>query len=265
MGVNYSIVVIVAFWMNYFAPMEKDILDKSTCFESIVNTRRAVRKFDPTDYDPLSVTRSLERAHLAPSSSNMQLWEFYRVSTPDTMKLLSKFCMGQNTTETAREMIVVVVRPDLWRRRAQSNFNFVKENLGDRPAFKGRSALSYYSKLMPMLYNNDVLGIRGAIKKLVAWFIGLRRPMVREVSGTDIRIVAHKSAALAAQTFMLSMVAEGHDTCPVEGFDSKRVKRLLNLPRRAEINMVITCGKRIPEGIYGPRFRVPLSEVVFQR
>jgi nitroreductase len=239
--------------------------DTAECFNTIVHTRRAVRKFDPTDYDPQAVTRSLERAHLAPSSSNMQLWEFYRVSTPDTMKLLSRFCMGQNTTETAREMIVVVVRPDLWRRRAQSNFNFVKENLGDRPAFKGRSALSYYSKLMPMLYNNDVLGIRGTIKKLVAWFIGLRRPMVREVSGTDIRIVAHKSAALAAQTFMLSMVAEGHDTCPVEGFDSKRVKRLLNLPRRAEINMVITCGKRIPEGIYGPRFRVPLSEVVFNR
>ena len=245
--------------------MSMKMTDTAECFNTIVHTRRAVRKFDPTDYDPQAVTRSLERAHLAPSSSNMQLWEFYRVSTPDTMKLLSRFCMGQNTTETAREMIVVVVRPDLWRRRAQSNFNFVKENLGDRPAFKGRSALSYYSKLMPMLYNNDMFGIRGAIKKLVAWFIGLRRPMVRQVSGTDMRIVAHKSAALAAQTFMLSMVAEGHDTCPVEGFDSKRVKRLLNLPRRAEINMVITCGKRIPEGIYGPRVRVPLSEVVFQR
>jgi nitroreductase len=239
--------------------------NRSIYFDEIVRTRRAVRKFHPTDYDPDAVTKSLERAHLAPSSSNMQLWEFYRVSKPETMKLLSRFCMGQSTTETAREMIVVVARPDLWRRRAQSNFNFVKENLGDRPAFKGRSALSYYGKLMPMLYNNDILGIRGGIKKLVAWFIGLRRPMVREVTGSDMRIVTHKSAALAAQTFMLSMVAEGHDTCPVEGFDSVRVKRLLNLPRRAEINMVITCGKRIPEGIYGPRFRVPLSEVIFQR
>jgi nitroreductase len=245
--------------------MENDQKNWGNCFEQIVQTRRAVRKFHATDYDPNAVTRSLERAHLAPSSSNMQLWEFYRVSQPETMKLLSRFCMGQNTTETAREMIVVVARPDLWRRRAQSNFNFVKENLGDRPAFKGRSALSYYTKLMPILYNNDMFGFRGAIKKVVAWFIGLRRPMVREVTGSDIRVVTHKSAALAAQTFMLSMVAEGHDTCPVEGFDSVRVKRLLNLPRRAEINMVITCGKRIPEGIYGPRFRVPLSEVVFQR
>lgn len=239
--------------------------DSAAVFDSIVNTRRAVRKFHPTDYDPQSVTRSLARAHLAPSSSNMQLWEFYRITTPEVKKQLSRFCMGQNTTESAREMIVVVARPDLWKRRAQSNFNFVKENLGDRPAFKGRSALQYYGKLMPLLYNNDVLGIRGFLKKIVAWFVGLRRPMVRQVAGTDMRIVAHKSAALAAQTFMLSMVAEGHDTCPVEGFDSKRVKRLLNLPRRAEINMVITCGKRIPEGIYGPRFRVPLSEVVFER
>jgi nitroreductase len=237
--------------------------DLPICFDFIVNTRRAVRKFHPTDYDPMAVTRSLQRAHLAPSSSNMQLWEFYRVSTPAKMKELSRYCMSQNTTETAREMIVVAARPDLWRRRARSNYDFVEKNLGDRPAFKGRSALSYYSKLMPILYNNDPLGIRGGIKMLVAWFIGLRRPMVRQVNRTDMRIVAHKSAALAAQTFMLSMVAEGHDTCPVEGFDSKRLKKLLDLPSRAEINMVITCGKRIPEGIYGPRFRVPLEEVVF--
>ncbi|MFM7725928.1 MAG: nitroreductase family protein, partial [Flavobacteriales bacterium] len=199
-----------------------------------------------------AVTRSLERAHLAPSSSNMQLWEFYRVSTPEVKKELSRYCMGQNTTETAREMIVLVARPDAWRRRAKSNLDFVKKNLGDRPAYKGQSALSYYGKLIPLLYNNDPFGIRGGIKRVVAFFIGLRRPMVREVAGSDMRIVAHKSAALAAQTFMLSMVAEGHDTCPVEGFDSRRVKKLLKLPRRAEINMVITCGKRIPEGIYGP-------------
>ena len=243
--------------------MNADENARSACFDDIVKTRRAVRKFNPADYDPMAVTRSLQRAHLAPSSSNMQLWEFYRVSTPAKMKELSRYCMGQNTTETAREMIVVVTRPDLWRRRARSNYDFVEKNLGDRPAFKGRSALSYYSKLMPILYNNDPLGIRGGIKMLVAWFIGLRRPMVRQVNRTDMRIVAHKSAALAAQTFMLSMVAEGHDTCPVEGFDSKRLKKMLDLPSRAEINMVITCGKRIPEGIYGPRFRVPLEEVVF--
>jgi len=234
----------------------------SASFESIVNHRRSVRKFHPEDYDPAAVTESLRRAQLAPNSSNMQLWEFYRVSDSSSLKAMGEACLGQNTAMTAREMVVVVVRPDLWRQRAQANYDHVQNVHGDRPSFRGQSALDYYGKLMPLLYNNDALGIRGFFKKMYVTFLGLKRPMVRQVTGTDVRIVVHKSAALAAQTFMLSMVAEGHDTCPVEGFDSVRVKKILQLPSRAEINMVITCGKRIPEGIYGDRFRVPSEWVV---
>jgi nitroreductase len=40
-----------------------------------------------------------------------------------------------------------------------------------------------------------------------------------------MRIVAQKSAALAAQNFMISMAAVNYDTCPMEGFDSLRVKK----------------------------------------
>lgn len=237
----------------------------SSSFEEIVNTRRAVRKFHESDYNADAVTQSLRRAQLAPSSSNMQLWEFYRVSKKEDLAELSLICMGQNTTATAQEAVVVVARPDLWRKRAEANQENVKRVHGDRPSFRGQSALAYYGNLVPKLYNNDFLGIRGLIKKIYVTYVGWKKPMVREVTGSDVRVVVHKSAALAAQTFMLSMVAEGHDTCPVEGFDSVRLKRFLNLPSGAEINMVITCGKRIPEGIYGDRFRVPSSDVVFQK
>jgi nitroreductase len=41
-----------------------------------------------------------------------------------------------------------------------------------------------------------------------------------------MRIVAQKSAALAAQNFMISMAAVNYDTCPMEGFDSLRVKNI---------------------------------------
>ena len=76
-----------------------------------------------------------------------------------------------------------------------------------------------------------------------------------------MRIVAHKSAGLAAQTFMLSMADINYDTCPMEGFDSLRVKKALKLPRKVEINMIISCGIRMPEGVYGERFRIPFKEV----
>jgi nitroreductase len=39
----------------------------------------------------------------------------------------------------------------------------------------------------------------------------------------------HKSCGLAAQTFMLSIVAAGYDCCPMEGFDARYVKKALNL------------------------------------
>jgi nitroreductase len=34
---------------------------------------------------------------------------------------------------------------------------------------------------------------------------------------------------------MLAMSNEGYDTCPMEGFDSRRVKKILNLPFGAEV------------------------------
>ena len=80
-----------------------------------------------------------------------------------------------------------------------------------------------------------------------------------------MRIVAHKSSALAAQNFMLSMTSKGYDTCPMEGFDSIRVKKILKLNRFAEINMIIGCGIRTSKGVYGKRFRIPFDKVYKKR
>ena len=99
------------------------------------------------------------------------------------------------------------------------------------------------------------------LKYLIFQVIGLFRPIYRQARLSDMRIVAHKSAGLAAQNFMISMAAIGYDTCPMEGSDTLRVKQILNIPRSAEINMIIGCGIRNEKGIYGPRFRVPFNEV----
>ena len=95
--------------------------------------------------------------------------------------------------------------------------------------------------------------------------MGLRKPFVRITGKADQRVVVHKSCALAAQTFMLSVAAEGYDSCPMEGFDGHRVKKLLQLPKGAEVSMIVAVGKGTEKGIYGPRFRVPYEEVVFTR
>jgi len=78
---------------------------------------------------------------------------------------------------------------------------------------------------------------------------------------SDLRVITHKSVALAAENFMLSMAEYGYDTCPMEGSDTNRVKKILKLPRKAEITMIIGCGIRAENGIYSERFRVPFEDV----
>ena len=237
---------------------------KKTVTEAI-HYRRSVRVFqEQVEIDTEKVKKCIAEATLAPTSSNLQLWEFYHITDKSVLQKMTDACLGQNAAKTAKQLVVVVARKDLWRKRAQANIDFLKESYGeknkDEYSKREKFALNYYQKLIPTIYT-DFLGILGWIKYGVFQILGLFKPVYRQTRNADMRIVAHKSAGLAAQTFMLAMAAIDYDTCPMEGSDTLRVKKLLKLPRGAEINMVIGCGVRDEKGIYGPRFRVPFEEV----
>lgn len=235
-----------------------------------IQYRRSTRLYKDDPIDTQKVKQCLYSATLAPTSSNLQLWEFYHVTDLSTLEQLASACFNQNAAKTAKQLVVVVTRKDLWRKRANSNIEFLnkiydKPNLEERWLKRKKMAINYYKKLIPTIYM-DVFGILGFFKYVGFQIVGLFRPIYRQTRLSDMRIVAHKSAALAAENFMLSMAAIGYDTCPMEGSDTLRVKQILNLPRGAEINMVIGCGIRDDDkGIYGPRFRVPFEEVYFER
>ena len=240
-------------------------MEKPTTFIQVLNYRRSVRVYDSSKkIETAIVKKCLQQATLAPSSSNLQLWEFHHVTSPVILEKLTEACLDQSAAKTAKEMVVVVVRKDLWKKRASSNLSHLNAVFGKKApseySSREKFALNYYSKLMPFVYS-DFLGIFGYIKYLISWITGFLKPTYRQLRNSDMRIVAHKSAGLAAQTFMLSMAAEGYDTCPMEGSDTLRIKKILNLPYSAEINMVISCGIRKPEGVYGDRFRIPFEEV----
>lgn len=231
-----------------------------------INYRRSVRIYDENKtIDSSIVKKCIEQASLAPTSSNMQLWEFYHITSKDVVSKIAPLCFNQNAAKTAQELVVFVVRKDLWRKRAKANLDFMDEAFGkntpkSKQSSREKVARNYYGKLIPFVYF-DFFGILGIFKYLLTLITGLFKPIYREVKNSDMRIVAHKTCGLAAQTFMLSMASEGYDTCPMEGSDTWRVKRVLGLPVSAEINMIVSCGIRKPEGVYGKRFRIPFDEV----
>ena len=234
-----------------------------------VQYRRSVRIYDDKkQIDETIVKECLENAALAPNSSNMQLWEFYHITSKETIAKIAPFCFNQNAARTAQQLVVFMVRKDLWKKRAKANLNYLdsvygKNNPKEKQSSREKVARNYYGKLIPFAYG-EFLGIFGFLKYVMVSVLGLFKPMYRQVTKNDMRIVAHKTCGLAAQTFMLSMAAKGYDTCPMEGSDTLRIKRVLKLPRNAEINMIVSCGIRKPEGVYGERFRIPFDEVYKQ-
>jgi nitroreductase len=233
--------------------------------EEIVNYRRSVRHYKDLPIDSAKVKHCIELATLAPNSSNMQLWEFYHITDPAILKRLAAACLNQESATTAQQMVVFVTRQDLFSIRAKKMMeleikNVEKNSPKEKQIKRTKTRKIYYGKLMPFLYMRFA-GILGMVRKILVNIIGIFRPIVYQVSENDMRVVVHKTCALAAQTFMLAMAGENYDTCPMEGFDSKKVKRILHLPCGAEINMIISCGIRDDKGVWGDRMRIPFEEV----
>ena len=236
-------------------------------FDKIVRIRRSVRRYKKTEINDDDVKDSILHASLAPNSSNLQLWEFYHVTSEKLMNRISEACFNQPAARTANQFVVIVTRKDLWNKRRIFNINTIKNktlNASDKSLKNRDLALKYYKYLIPTIYR-EFFGLLGYIRYINAMIIGLFRPIYRQVTNSDMRVVAHKSSALAAQNFMLSMTSKGYDTCPMEGFDSLRVKRILSLPYSSEINMVISCGIRDDDGVYGKQIRVPFDDIYFKR
>ena len=236
-------------------------------FDKIVRIRRSVRRYKKTEINDDDVKDSILHASLAPNSSNLQLWEFYHVTSEKLMNKISEACFNQPAARTANQFVVIVTRKDLWNKRRIFNINTIKNktlNTSDKSLKNRDLALKYYKYLIPTIYK-EFFGLLGYIRYINAMIIGLFRPIYRQVTNSDMRVVAHKSSALAAQNFMLSMTSKGYDTCPMEGFDSLRVKRILSLPYSSEINMVISCGIRDDDGVYGKQIRVPFDDIYFKR
>lgn len=217
-------------------------------FFEAVRARRSIRKYTEKPVPAGVIERALDAALLAPNSSNLQTWRFFWVQDPAKKKKLVEYCLGQSAARTAQELIVVVADPSLWRKTNER----IKAWLETLPKVPGVVKI-YYHKLVPALYGQLWAA---PFKWLLYNVTGLFRPMQRRpATFRDIQEVSIKSAALASENFMLAVSAQGFATCPMEGFDEWRVKRLLGLGWGARVVMCISVGEAAPNGTWGPQVR----------
>ena len=224
-------------------------------FFDLVEKRRSVRKFSNENVPDEVIMKALKAALLAANSSNLQPWEFYWIKDEKKKEDLVKACFSQNAAKTAQELIVAVSRIDTWKRNRDLILKDYKEKGKLLPIIE-----KYYNKVIPLSYWHDRFGFFGGMKKIISIFmkiIGLFKPIPRgPIYRHDVFEIVTKTTALACQNFMMALVAQGYDSCPMEGFDHKRVKKILNLNSKSHVVMILGVGKADPKGIYGERFRI---------
>ncbi len=241
---------------------EKTLPVSWDAFENILTNRRSVRVYENTPVPDEVVEKCLKAALLAPNSSNLQCWEFYWLHSEEAKKEAAKICLSQPAATTAPVLIACVARTKTWRKnrdRMLKQFEVAEASGTQIP----NSAKAYYQKLVPFFYSMGPLGVWGFIKKIIFFLRGLKEPTPREpTSEAGMKLWAVKSTALACQNLMMAFSAAGYDSCPMEGYDSARLKKFLKLGSDAVPVMLISAGKRARGGIYGPRFRFPSEEFI---
>lgn len=222
-------------------------------FFEAVSRRRSVRNYSAKPVPPEIVNRAIDAALIAPNSSNMQTWRIYWVKDPAKKAALKIACLDQGAARTAQQLLVFTAHPKEW----QTSQRLILDSLKNEPR---KDLKDYYTKLMPFLYGYQWLA---PLKWLGFNIAGLFRPVPRgPITLRDRQETAIKSCALACENFMLAIAAQGFDTCPMEGFDSSRVRKVLQTRCSETIVMVISVGERTERGIWGPQFRVPRNVVV---
>ena len=222
-----------------------DVPETAAAFHRIAEERRTIRAFRPDPVPRDVLDRCLESALRAPSSSNLQPWEFVVIRDPEVRKRANAICFDQRGPQTAPLLIALVTHRDTHRRHAR----FILDTLKERGVLR-KSQEKYWGRLMPLLYAQGPFGLLGLVKKAASRIVSCFRPMADLQSLADLRAMTHKSTALAAATFMLALRAEGFDSCPMEGFDPWRARKLLGLPRGAEVCMFLAVGRRAEGGIW---------------
>jgi nitroreductase len=221
--------------------------------------RRAARHYRPEPVPVGEILGILDQTRLTPSGYNLQPVHFVLVTDPGVKRRLRRACMGQQQVEEASAVVVFV--SDLHPHRGRLDAILARDL--EAGAIDPKYA-EFSRRVVRLTFEGGPLGVWGLVKAGVLAAARLVRPMLTPMlTGCQRREWALRQAAMAGQTFLISAAARGLDTCPMEGFDPWRVRRVLGVPRRYLVALVVTVGKAVPHE-RPRRVRLPLQDLLHE-
>lgn len=223
--------------------------------------RRAVKVFEPVEISQDLRGQLLNAARHAPSSFNCQPYKLYWVQSAAKKAAVARLCLGQKPAETASALVVAVADLGSLSATSQGQLEWMRQS-----DFSEEKIRDYKrnARIGRILFMPGPFEMFAAIKRMLFRLLNLRMVIgMPPLSRQELFKWATKSTSLACQNLMIAAEALAMNTCPMEGFDGRRLSQYLGLSGRYhEIVMVIAIGKKSSVHSVSPQWRRPLEATV---
>ena len=193
----------------------------STIDKNILSWRYATKKFDPSKKIPQTqLDELLEVLRLAPSSYGLQPWKFIVVKNEGLRKELKAHSWNQPQIVEASDLIVLCALKNLDEAYVKNYVRQIAAQRGVTP----ESLKNYEDMMISFVKNHSKEEISEWMKRQVYIALG----------------------------FLIFAASERHiDSCPMEGFDSKKYDEVLKLEQQGLQSVVLcTVGYRAQDDPY---------------
>lgn len=190
-----------------------------------IETRRAVKQFDPTHtISDAEIEELMSLAMLSPTAFNIQHWRFLVVRDPAIREAIRAVSWMQPQITDSSLLVVICADVKAWEKTPER------------------------------YWRNAAQDVREGIVEAIDEYYRGREQVQRDE--------AMRSCGIAAQTLMLGAKAMGYDSCPMDLSDFNEVEKIIGLPADHTIAMFVSIGKSIRDPL--PRAgQLVRSEVVF--
>jgi nitroreductase len=202
-------------------------------FDDVIETRRSVHQYADEDIDDDTLREILEQATFAPSSYNLQPWEFLVLRDEETKRTLQETAYGQEHVTDAAAVVVVLGNLD-----PSAHAERIVRDKFEKGYVPSEEALEAQLETI----ERRAAGPREARRR---WTI--------------------QSSTLAAMALMHAAWNRGVASCPMGGFDDDALREAFDVSEGYEPVLLVTLGypaDGAPDMERPRKLRRPVEEVV---